>query len=322
MNRLRDLGSSPRLAAVLGAVAISFSGIFYRFSGTSPSTATAFRCAYALPFLGLLMRHEDRQSGGRSRHERLISAGAGVFFASDLVLWSHSVQQVGAGLATVLANMSVVVVGLAGWVLLGERPSTRTFAGLPLVLLGAVLISGAFDRSAYGANPALGVVFGLGAAVCYAGYLLVIRRGNRDGRHPFGSLFDASWAAALTAVGLGLLGGDLDLVPSLPAHAWLFIVAITSQVVGYGLINVSLPRLPVVVTSIILLLQPVTTIVFAWLLLAEAPSPIQLGGVVLVMSGVVVAAGGRRSRGPATATTDLGSDGPAGERELAEPAVL
>lgn len=296
---------SPRVRALFGAACIAFSGIFFRFSGVSPSTATAFRCGYALPFLALLARWEDRRVGGRSRRERLIAVGAGVFFAADLLFWMHAVQQVGAGLATVITNLSVVVVGLAGWALLGERPSGRTLLGLPIVLSGAVLISGVFDRNAYGANPALGVIFGLIAAVSYAGYLLVIRRGNRDGRHSFGSLMDASASAAVVALVAGAVVGDLDVVPSWPAHGWLFLVAITSQVIGYGLVNLSLPHLPAVVTSVLLLLQPALTVVFSAILLGESPSPLQICGIVLVMAGVVVAAGGGRSgRGNAASESD------------------
>jgi drug/metabolite transporter (DMT)-like permease len=56
--------------------------------------------------------------------------------------------------------------------------------------------------------------------------------------------------------------------------------------VGYLLISLSLPRLPAVVTSIILLAQPVATIALAMILLREAPSPIQLVGVALVVAGL------------------------------------
>jgi drug/metabolite transporter (DMT)-like permease len=284
----------PRLAALLGASCLSFSGIFFRLSATSPSTATVFRCLYAVPFLIPLTRSEDRRIGPRSRQERLLAMGAGVFFAVDLVLWQHSVQQVGAGLATVLANMQVVVVALVGWALLGERPPGRTFMGLPLVIGGAVLISGVFDRQAYGEDPQLGVVFGLGAAISYAGYLLVIRRANRDGRRTFGSLRDASAAAGIAALIVGLFLGDLDLVPSWPGHLWLLAAAVSSQVVGYGLINLSLPRLPAALTSVLLMVQPVMTVGVAGVLLGEAPSPIQLLGVAAILGGVILAAGRRR----------------------------
>jgi len=301
---------SPRAAALLGACCLAFSGIFFRFSGASPSTATVFRCLYALPLLLALGAWEDRRYGGRSRRDRLVCLLAGIFFAVDLLTWQHSVVAVGAGLATVLANMSVLGVGLAGWLLLGERPTGRMFAGLVLVLAGAILISGVADRGAYGADPPLGVVFGLSAAAAYAGYLLLVRHGNPGGRHPFGALFDASLAAAATAAIVGIGVGDVRFDPYWPAHGWLLLVAFTSQVVGYGLVNFSLPHLPAVLTSILLLLQPAMTLLFAAILLAEAPSPLQLGGVALVMGGVAVAAA-RRRRGPGE---------PTGERVV--PAVI
>jgi drug/metabolite transporter (DMT)-like permease len=220
-----------------------------------------------------------------------MAIGAGILFAFDLILWQHSVNEVGAGLATVLANMQVILVALAGWVRLGERPAARVFIGLLVVVGGAVLISGALDRQAYGVDPLLGVVYGLGSAASYAGYLMLVRAANREGRRPFGSLLDASTAAAGTALLAGVVIGDLNLVPSWPAHGWLLIVALTSQVVGYGLINLSLPRLPAVITSLLLMSQPAVTVVLAAGLLHEAPSTIQLGGVGLILVGVAVASG-------------------------------
>ena len=63
----------------------------------------------------------------------------------------------------------------------------------------------------------------------------------------------------------------------------------TSQFLGYLLISVSLPRLPAVVTAIILLAQPVATIVLARFLLDETPSGLQLLGVALVIGGISLA---------------------------------
>jgi len=278
----------PRASAVVGAVFIAFSGIFFRYSGVSPTTATVFRCGLALPVLLGLMWYEDRRLGGRARRSRTLALAAGVFFAFDLVLWMNAVEQVGAGLATVLANMQVVVVALVGWALLGERPSGRTLVAIPIVAAGAACISGVFEQGAYGAAPALGVIFGLGAAVAYSGYLLLIRRSNPSGR-VFGPLFDASLATAVTAGVIGLVIGDLVLTPTWTAVGWLLAVSLTSQVAGYGLINVALPRLPAAVTSLLLLVQPVVTVVAAAILLGEAPSPLQLGGVGLVLGGLLVA---------------------------------
>lgn len=290
---LAGLEAQPRLTALLGAMCIAFSGIFFRYSGVSPSTATVFRCLYALPLLALLAYRETRTHGPRTGRSHLVAIAAGVFFASDLTLYHHGVQFVGAGLGTVIPNLQVVIVAIVGWLLLGEHPDRRTWIALPIAVAGALLISGLLERGAYGANPPLGVVFGLGAGASYAGYLLVIRQGNRDARRPFGTLFDASATTVAIAALAGLVVGDLDLVPRWPAHGWLLALALTSQVAGYGLINLSLPRLPAVLTSVLLLAQPIATLVFSALLLGEDPSALQLTGVTFILGGVILAAGRR-----------------------------
>lgn len=278
----------PRFSAVLGAVFIAFSGIFFRFSGTSPTTATVFRTGIALPFLWFLRRFEEGRIGSRSRHARVLAAAAGFFFAVDLVNWMHAVTLVGAGLATVIANMQVVIVAVAGWLLLHERPSDRMLLAIPVALAGTVCISGVLERGAYGADPAAGVVFGLVSAFAYSAYLLLIRRGSAGGR-VFGPLFDATVACFVTALAIGIATGGLDPTPGPEALFWLVALALTAQVAGYGLINVSLPRLPAALTSLLLLVQPVGTVIAASILLAEAPSPLQLLGVALILGGLLFA---------------------------------
>jgi drug/metabolite transporter (DMT)-like permease len=286
---IRLLSERPRLAALLGATCIAFSGIFYRYADVSPSTATVFRCLYGLPLLAAVAWFEHRRHGGMPWSTVRVAAVAGVFFAGDLTLWHHAIEAVGAGLSTVLGNLQVLVVGLVAWLLFGERPSRAVVFALPVVLVGVVLISGVIGSDAYGANPPLGALLGLGTAICYAGYLLVIRHGGRDQRRPAGPVAISTLSTAVVAAIVAIPIGDLDMVPSWPAHGWLAIYGLMSQSVGYLLISVSLPRLPAVLTSMILLAQPVMTVGLAMVLLGEAPSVAQLLGVGLVVGGIAIA---------------------------------
>ena len=154
----RRLVETPVLAALVGAFCIAFSGILFRVAHVSPSTGAFFRCLWAVPPLWWLARREDRRYGPRSRRARLLAAAAGAFFAVDLVAWHHAVEEVGAGLATVLGNLQVVLVAPIAWVLLKERPRGRTLAAMPIALGGVVLISGAIGSGAYGRNPGLGAL--------------------------------------------------------------------------------------------------------------------------------------------------------------------
>lgn len=289
MALLDAIASRPRFAALLGALCIAFSGIFYRYADVSPSTITVFRCLYGLPILGLVALMERRRYGPLPRRTIGLAIVAGTFFAADLLTWHHAVDAVGAGLATVLGNLQVLVVGFVAWAVLGERPPRPVILATPVVVAGAVLISGVFGSGAYGANPPLGVGLGLLTALSYAGYLLVIRRGSHDIRRPAGPVAIATASTMVVAAIVGTVVGDLDPVPSWPSHGWLALVGVTSQSVGYLLISMSLPRLPAALVSIILLVQPVATVLLARVLLTELPSAFQLGGVFLIIGGIALA---------------------------------
>jgi drug/metabolite transporter (DMT)-like permease len=291
----RRLHNRPVLAALIGAVAISFSGILFRVAHVSPSTGAVFRCLYALPALWLLARWEDGRYGSRPRKQRMLAWVAGLFFAVDLVAWHQGIEEVGAGLATVLGNLQVVLVGLLAWAILRERPSNRSLAAIPVALFGVILISGVLEQGAYGRNPGLGVAFGILTAVSYAGFLLVLREGNRDLRRPAGPLFDATLASAVGCILIGLALGNLDWTPDWPAQGYLILLALSSQVVGWLLISITLPRLPAALTSVLLTFQPVLSVLFAWAILSESPSPLQLVGVAFVLGGLLIVSAGRRS---------------------------
>jgi drug/metabolite transporter (DMT)-like permease len=287
MERWLSVERNVRLCAVLGAIAIAFSSILVRLSHASPSTAAIFRCAYALPLLGLFAWAEDRKYGGRSWRQRRVAIAAGMFFGVDLICWHRSIEDVGAGLATVLANVQVVLVPLVAWVVLSERPRRQLLAALPIALIGVVMISGVLEAGAYGRDPARGTAYGLAAGVAYVGFLLLLRHGGADLRRPAGPLFDATATGAVVCVILGLALGDAHLVPSWPGAGWLIVLALSSQVLGWLLITISLPRLPAALTSLLLTVQPVGSVALAALIFSESPSGLQLFGVVLVIVALV-----------------------------------
>ncbi|MEA2496687.1 MAG: hypothetical protein QOJ29_4598 [Thermoleophilaceae bacterium] len=285
--------------AIAGALTIAFSAILVRKADVAPATAAVFRCAYAVPPLGVLYWIERRRHGPRTAREIKLSLWAGLFFAADLICWHYAIHDVGAGLATVLGNLQVVLVGLVAWLTLGERPERRVIAAVPIALFGIVLISGVLGSGAYGADPVRGVVFGVATGLTYAGFILVLRQSGRDLRRPVGPLFEATASATIFALIGGLAIGDIDLAPSWPAHGWLVLLALSSQVVGWLLISISLPRLPAALTSVLLTVQPVGSVILGVILLGESPSLVQLSGVACIFSGIIVATA-RRAHVPTT----------------------
>ena len=296
--RLSVLAQRPELTVFVGAVAIAFSGVLYELANVSPSTGAFYRCVWALPPLVVIAAWERRRFGPRPARSRYYAWIAGIFFAVDLVLWHNAIEQVGAGLATVLGNTQVVLVGLLAWLLLRERPSTASLAAIPVVLFGVILISGVLEEGAFGPDPRLGAVYGVFTGLAYSGFLLTLRQGGRGVIGPAGPLLDATFASAIGCALIGLAVGDLDWTPSWSAQGWLVLLALSSQVLGWLLIAISLPRLPAVVTSVSLTLQPVCSVLFAALILGESPSSLQLLGAATILAGLLIATLGRRAPPP------------------------
>jgi drug/metabolite transporter (DMT)-like permease len=163
-------------------------------------------------------------------------------------------------------------------------------------LTGVLLISGVLEHGAYGRDPTRGALFGLGAGVAYAGFLLMLRHGGADLRRPAGPLFDATALATVLCVLAGLVIGDADVVPDWPGAGWLITLPRTSQVLGWLLITSSLPRLPAALTSLLLTIQPVGSVALAAVIFGEAPTAVQLAGVALVLVALIAATRPLRGR--------------------------
>jgi drug/metabolite transporter (DMT)-like permease len=281
-------GPPPVVVASLGAACISASAVLIKLADTGAATAAFYRCLLALPVLAVLAALEQRRRGPRPWRARLGPLAAGVFLAIDLVLWNHAIADVGAGIATVLGNLQVVLVTVAAWALLRERPGRGFFLALPVVLAGVVLVSGLADH-AHGIRSAAGIEYGLGTSVAYAVFLLTLRQTAAATPHVAGPLAEVTAGAMAGAAALGLLFGGFQLHIGWRTFGWLLLLAMTTQTAGWLLITSSLPRLPAALSSLLLLLQPAASILLAAIVLGEHPTLLQLAGAVLVLTGVLAA---------------------------------
>ena len=281
------------LIALAGAVAISFSPVFYVYSDTNPSTGAFFRMLYALPALALLA-YLVRKADTRSSRTRWTAFGAGLILAPDMLSYHSSMIFIGIGIATLIGNSQVIIVTLASWKLFGEKPNQAILVSLPVVLIGLALISGIADTDPYGEDPVKGVVFGTMAAFFYSSFLILFRYSNRELAPSSSVQLDATAGAALGLLVLGLLPlssiaiEPMELQPTWPGHGWLIVLALLCQVAGWLAIAHALPRLPAAHTSFAVLLQPVLTLVWGYVILhQEGHSQNQAIGIFLVLAAII-----------------------------------
>jgi drug/metabolite transporter (DMT)-like permease len=285
---------APRamLALVGGAVAIGFAPIFVRWSDVGLNATAFWRLAIALPPLWLLCRSSG--SGLVPREGRGLLAFAGLCFALDLCFWHASIALTSVANATLLANLTPIVVVLFYWVVMRQRPTPRFALGAALALAGAAGL-------ALGAGPAEGIagsdgsrnelrgdLYGIVTAFAYAGYLLAVGRA-RDTAGGFQVMFASTAVAALITGAVALVSGETFWPATGTGWAVLAGLALLVHVVGQGGIVWALGRLPAPLSSVVILIQPVVAAGLGWWWLGEALGPPEVASAVLVLAGVLIA---------------------------------
>jgi len=279
------------LALLAGAAAIAFAPIFVRLSDVSPVASAFWRVALALPLLWLWAwatrerstPSSPTRSAAAKRAPLKAALIAGVCFACDLGAWHVSLTWTSVANATLESNFAPVFVTLGAWLLWKQRPNVKFLAALATTLTGAVLIiapNAAVSRVAL-AGDMLGVL----TAVFYAGYMLAIKRATGQMAVARLMAISATMTAA-TLLPLALLTSERFVPAGLQGWMVLAGLALIAQVAGQSLIGFALSHLPAALSSTGLILQPVLAALFAWVLLHEAMTPLQMAGGVIVLIGI------------------------------------
>ncbi|WP_228830287.1 DMT family transporter [Nocardia beijingensis] len=275
----RAARARPRSAMAVGALGVATSGIFIGLSGASPATATFFRCLLALPLLWPLARAERTTERALPWRRGAIAAVAGVLFAADALLWTQAIAEVGAGLTAVLVNAQVVVVPLLA-LLIDREPVRRTFlVVLPFMAAGILLAGGILETGATGSAPARGTAHALLAALCYAAFLFLLRRGGHGGQ-----VMQSYRVVLASAAVVGAVWPGVTYTPGWGPLGWLALTAVSGQIGGWLLIALATSHLSSTASAAMLLLTPVGAIGLAAVVLGEHPTMPQLLGCALILA--------------------------------------
>ncbi len=273
------------LALVAGIVCIAWSAIFVRWTDI-PGPASAFY-RMLIPAVVLLPTFATNRKRERidGRTWLIIGLG-GLFFALDLALYNTAILRTSAANATLLGNNTPIVVGLLTWMVFRRRPQPAFWLGLILAICGSVVILwGDLTRHApFG----VGDIMALGAAACFAVYLLATEKV----RTTTSTLTFLRLSMIATTLVLLLLNFSMGISLRVPhRHTWwaLLGLGLVSQLGGYLALTYALGHLPATITSISLLTQGPLTAAMAAVLLGEPLTLPQIVGGALVLFGVGLA---------------------------------
>jgi drug/metabolite transporter (DMT)-like permease len=294
----------------LGAVCFSGKAVvvklIYRY-GADPTTVIALRMALALPFFLLAAAWAGRRasmSSGMHVHltaadwGRLTLLGVfGYYLASYLDFLG--LQYISAGLERLILYLAPTFVLLISAYLLNRPVLRRQKIALGICYAG-IAVAFAHDLSAGSANVVHGGALVLASAMSYAIYLVM--SGEMVAR--IGTIrltATASTIACLLCMAQFALTHDFALLGDLPdgVWSWSIVNATLCTVVPVFATMAGIARVGAPSASLVGMLGPVTTIVFAAILLGEPFTAWQLAGTVLVIAGVMLTTTARAIEKPA-----------------------
>jgi drug/metabolite transporter (DMT)-like permease len=281
------------LSAATFATSGSFAGSLLQ-AGWTPGAAVTVRVVTAAALLTLPALLALRGHGARLRRgSGTLTAYGLVAVAGAQLCYFNAVQHLSVAVALLLEYSGTLLV--VGWLWLrqGQRPRALTMVGAFLAVAGLALV---LDLTGDQRLDPVGVLWGLGAAVGLAVYF-VVSAGTDDALPPLA----VAWGG-LTVGGAALLaGGAVGLLPLAAPRtdvtlmgtttSWLVPVlglSVVAAVVAYIAGIAGARRLGPMVASFVGLTEVLFAVAFAWVLLGQMLSAVQLGGGLLVLAGIAL----------------------------------
>ena len=269
-------------ALLVGSTALAFGPWLVRLADVGPVAAGFWRLALALPFLFVLAGLTGQAVHWPGRRLAWIAIVAGFFFAADLAAWHVGIHLTKLGNATLFGNMSSLVFAAWGLWVVRRRPTPMQAGALGLAAAGAALLMG--GSAELSLRNLRGDALALFAGLLYTGYLIGVQRA-RQSLPPLPMLFIASAFGAAMLLPFSIALGE-QVVPG----NWTFVIilALSSQLLGQGLLVYALGSVPPLVVGLTLLTQPAISALVGWLAYRETLSPLDWVGAAAIAAALVL----------------------------------
>jgi drug/metabolite transporter (DMT)-like permease len=276
-----------RIEVVVAAAGYGFLGVFGKqayAAGLGPGEFLTMRFMFASGLLWIYVLAARRKILFTDRRRVLVCAALGVFgYALFTSLYFHALKDLSASLTSLLLYTFPVMVTIAARLLFHEPIGWKRGIALPIVAAGLVmLLWGDMAVRNWAA-----VVLALGSAVFYSTYILASSRWLRG----IDSMAAGLYIMTAAAVALFIVAHpSAAQLRGLDAGAWtaVFGIAILSTLGPLVLFLRGLEKLSSPEASILSLVEPMTAVASASVLLGERLAPIQIAGGAIILAAMAL----------------------------------
>jgi drug/metabolite transporter (DMT)-like permease len=293
---MRSSGTIMCLAsgAAFGAMAV-FGKLAYD-EGTTVGTLLVVRFALAAALFWLVVLASGGAREVRALRRRDIIAGLALGacgYAFQAGCYFAALERIDASLLALLLYTFPAMVAGAAIVLGRERVDARRLTALALASGGLVLV---VAGAGAGALDPLGAALGIAAAVCYTTYIHVSDGVVARMRPALLSALVCTGATVSLTTGSTVLGQLHPGAVTPASWGWLASLAVVSTVGAVGLFFAGLHRVGPTTASILSTVEPLVTVLLAFLVFGETLTAVQVAGGALVLGAVLVLNVRRRPR--------------------------
>jgi drug/metabolite transporter (DMT)-like permease len=267
---------------LVGNAALACGPWLVRLADVGPVAVGFWRLALALPLLAVLAV----AVGQRPVWPRRLIVGAivlaAIFYVVDLALWNVGIRMTKLANATLFGNCASFAFVAWGLWLARRWPTRLQAAALSLAVIGcALLVAGSAELSV---RHVRGDLLALVAGLLYAGYLIFVERARTELK-PLQVLILATLFGSVMLLPMSLALGE-RVMP----RDWspLVIIAISSQVVGQGLLVYAIGTLSPLVVGLALLTQPSIAAGIGWIFYDETLSLLDWAGAFAIGVALVL----------------------------------
>ena len=284
----QSVNKKAYLEILLGIVLLGTGPLFVKFVRANGTQVAFYRLLFAAGMLAApaLISRSKRKPQTKEKSAPAWLIAGGIAFAVNIALWCSALNFTTAAIVTLLDNTAPIWVGLFSFLVLRNRQSTAYWIGLCLAVAGGtLLVSGSLHAAAAGA--ATGILLSIASGMSYAAYILLTQRA----RASYSSVTYSWMVAVIGAAALfifGLVSGAFREALSLQGYVLIFLMSLSSQVLGWYLVNSALGKLPATAASVTLVGQPVVTTVLGILILGELLSVSQFIGIGVCLLGILL----------------------------------
>jgi drug/metabolite transporter (DMT)-like permease len=286
-NRTATQTPFPLFKLLLGSICISFSPVFIKLAALQPDSAGFYRQLFAAISLSVLMilRRENLKMALRPR---LLLCLSGAFLAIDFMCWHRSINMVGPGLATLLGNFQVFFTALFSGLFLKQKISKLFMLAVIMALFGLLFITGV-DWKTLEDGYKLGIFLGLLTAVCYSGYILLIKASMDDSSvNSVPAMLTVAIPCTLLLAVITPLNGESFVIPNSNSLFALIGAGVISTTIGWSLISSAIQNIQATVAGLILLLQPTLALVWDTIFFNRPTKGVEVFGIFLILMAIYI----------------------------------